>query len=68
MELPDGLVAEITGCPDAEPYDVVTEPVDYQLGTPTTESLVRLRGKARRPGGESDDWSVFVKRIQSTRH
>jgi hypothetical protein len=62
-----GLVRTITARADAEPATVRVEPVDYAIGTPTTEALLRLHGTARLAGGESADWSCFVKRIQSAR-
>jgi hypothetical protein len=62
-----GLVRTITARADAEPATVRVEPVDYAIGTPTTEALLRLHGTARLAGGESADWSCFVKRVQSAR-
>jgi hypothetical protein len=59
------LVRTITGRPDAEPDAVRVEEIPYQVGTPTTEQLARLRGTALLPSGGTLDWSCFVKRIQS---
>ena len=58
------LVRTITGHPEADPGDVRVEPVDYPIGTPSTEAL-RVFGTALLPTGapETDtvDWSCFVK-------
>jgi hypothetical protein len=59
------LVRTITGRPDAKPASVRIEPVDYEIGTPSTEGLLRLRGTAELAGGDIVDWSCFVKRLQS---
>jgi hypothetical protein len=61
------LVRTITGRPDAKPASVRIEPVDYEIGTPSTEGLLRLRGTAELAGGYIIDWSCFVKRLQSAK-
>ncbi|MER7249865.1 phosphotransferase [Kribbella sp. NPDC000426] len=65
--LPDdeftALVRTITGDPQAVPADVRVEPVDYPIGTPSTESLNRVFGTA-----DGVKWSCFVKKFQSVRH
>jgi hypothetical protein len=61
------LVRTITGRSDAEPASVRIEPVDYEIGTPSTEGLLRLRGTAELAGGDVIDWSCFVKRLQSAK-
>ncbi|WP_371404592.1 aminoglycoside phosphotransferase family protein [Kribbella sp. NBC_00662] len=67
--LPDddftALVRTITGDPQAVPADVRVEPVDYPIGTPSTESLNRVFGTTT---GTSEEWSCFVKKFQSVRH
>jgi len=66
------LVRTITGHPEADPGDVRVEVVDYPIGTPSTEALLRVFGTATLPTGapETDtvDWSCFVKKLQSARH
>jgi hypothetical protein len=62
------LVRTITGETAAEPGDVRVEPVDYPIGTPSTEALLRLFGTAKTPAGETVDWSCFVKKLRSVRH
>src|SRR5882757_10073191 len=57
------LVRTITGDPAAVPEAVRVEPVDYPIGTPSTESLNRVFGTS---GGVA--WSCFVKKFQSVRH
>ncbi|WP_427889395.1 phosphotransferase [Kribbella sp. GL6] len=57
------LVRTITGDPAAVPSSARVEPVDYPIGTPSTESLHRVFGTA---GDVS--WSCFVKKLQSVRH
>jgi hypothetical protein len=57
------LVRTITGDPAAVPESVRVEPVDYPIGTPSTESLHRVFGTS---GGVG--WSCFVKKFQSVRH
>lgn len=61
------LVRTITGRPDAEPESVKVEPVDYLVGTPSTDELLRLRGTALVAGGEQVGWSCFVKKLQSVK-
>lgn len=63
------LVRTITGDPAARPVFEATrvQPVPYVIGTPTTEALLQVRGKALLPGGETRDWSCFVKQIQSAK-
>lgn len=63
------LVRTITGNPGAQPVFEATrvEPVNYAIGTPTTEALLRVRGKALLPGGETRNWSCFVKQLQSAK-
>lgn len=58
------LVRTITGDPAAVPGAVRVEPVDYPIGTPSTDSLHRVFGTTA--GGV--DWSCFVKKVQSVRH
>jgi hypothetical protein len=66
------LVRTITGHPEADPGDVRVEPVDYPIGTPSTEALLRVFGTATLPTGSPEtytvDWSCFVKKLQSVRH
>ena len=65
--LPDdeftALVRTITGDPQAVPADVRVEPVDYPIGTPSTESLNRVFGTSN-----GVEWSCFVKKFQSVRY
>ncbi|MEV4260332.1 phosphotransferase [Kribbella sp. NPDC049584] len=65
--LPDdeftALVRTITGDPQAVPADVRVEPVDYPIGTPSTESLNRVFGRSN-----GVEWSCFVKKFQSVRY
>jgi len=67
----DAMLAELvraaTGDDGAVPLSAHAVPVDYPFGTPSTAGLDRLRGTARLSGGETADWSVFVKRLQSAR-
>ncbi|MFF0343594.1 phosphotransferase [Kribbella sp. NPDC004875] len=58
------LVRTITGDPAAVPGTVRVVPVDYPIGTPSTESLHRVFGTTA--GGQ--EWSCFVKKLQSVRH
>src|SRR5215468_6634205 len=62
------LVRTITGDPAATPGPVRVEPVDYEIGTPSTEALLRLFGTATAANGDVVDWSCFVKKLQSPRH
>ncbi len=62
------LVRTITGDPEVRPGDVRVEPVEYPIGTPSTEALLRLFGTAITPDGRTVDWSCFVKKLQSVRH
>ncbi|MGW6280088.1 phosphotransferase [Kribbella sp. NPDC055071] len=62
------LVRAITGDPAAAPGQVRVEQVDYPIGTPSTEALVRLFGTATTGAGDVVDWSCFVKKFQSVRH
>lgn len=62
------LVESITGRPGARPTAARVVPVDYLIGTPSTEELLRLFGTAMLPSGEQVDWSCFVKKLQSVRH
>ncbi|MEV5966661.1 phosphotransferase [Kribbella sp. NPDC051952] len=62
------LVRTITADPGATPGDVRVEPVDYPIGTPSTEALLRLFGTATTTSGEVVDWSCFIKKFQSARH
>lgn len=62
------LVRAVTGAADAEPFGVAVQPVEYQLGTPTTEELLRVRGMAWHGDGSVRPWSVFLKRLQSAAH
>jgi Phosphotransferase enzyme family len=62
------LVRAVTGDPGAVPVDARAEAVDYAVGTPSTEALVRVRGTARHTDGTTTDWSVFVKRVRSVRY
>ena len=43
------------------------EPVDYDIGSPTTAGLFRVRGYTA-DGGHTTAWSLFLKVIQSFRH
>jgi hypothetical protein len=58
------LVRTITGDPAAVTGAVRVEPVDYPIGTPSTESLHRVFGTT----ADGADWSCFVKKLQSVRH
>ncbi len=58
------LVRTITGDPAAVAGAVRVEPVDYPIGTPSTESLQRVFGTTL----DGADWSCFVKKLQSVRH
>jgi hypothetical protein len=58
------LVRTITGDPAAVPGAVRLEPVDYPIGTPSTESLHRVFGT----DAAGVEWSCFVKKLQSVRH
>ncbi|TDU91438.1 phosphotransferase family enzyme [Kribbella voronezhensis] len=62
------LVEAITAEPGARPTAVQVVPVDYLIGTPSTEQLLRLFGTAELPSGEQVAWSCFVKKLQSVRH
>jgi phosphotransferase family enzyme len=62
------LARAATGDAGAVPLTAAAEPVDYLVGTPTTAALVRLQGTARLSDGDTADWSVFVKRLQSAKH
>ncbi|WBQ06899.1 phosphotransferase [Kribbella sp. CA-293567] len=62
------LVGEVTGRPDTVPTAARVEVFDYEIGTPSTEALLRVLGTAERPSGETVEWSVFVKKLQSARH
>lgn len=62
------LVRTITGDPAARSGAVRVEPVDYPIGTPSTEALFRLFGTATTAGGDTVDWSCFIKKLQSVRH
>jgi Phosphotransferase enzyme family len=62
------LVRTITEDPAATPGEVRVEPVDYPIGTPSTEALLRLFGTATTATGDTVDWSCFVKKLQSARH
>ncbi|MFI6832759.1 phosphotransferase [Kribbella sp. NPDC050241] len=62
------LVRTITGDPAARTGAVRVEPVDYPIGTPSTEALFRLFGTATTAGGDTLDWSCFIKKLQSVRH
>jgi hypothetical protein len=62
------LVREVTGLPGAVPTSARVEPVDYEIGTPSTEALLRVLGTAELQSGETVDWSVFVKKLRSARH
>ncbi|WP_350281446.1 phosphotransferase [Kribbella sp. HUAS MG21] len=58
------LVRTITGDPASVAGAVRVEPVDYPIGTPSTESLHRVFGST----ADGADWSCFVKKLQSVRH
>ncbi|MEV6417450.1 phosphotransferase [Kribbella sp. NPDC051718] len=62
------LVREVTGLPGAVPTSTRVEPVDYEIGTPSTEALLRVLGTAELHSGETVEWSVFVKKLASVRH
>ncbi|WP_232828507.1 phosphotransferase [Kribbella monticola] len=62
------LVEAITAEPGARPMSARVVPVDYLIGTPSTEQLLRLFGTAELPSGEQVAWSCFVKKLQSARH
>lgn len=62
------LVQTITGRPDAEPTSARVEPVDYPIGTPSTQELLRVLGTARLADGDTVEWSCFLKKLQSARH
>ncbi|WP_020385541.1 phosphotransferase [Kribbella catacumbae] len=61
------LVRDITGYADAEPSSARIEPVDYEIGTPSTEQLLRIAGTAT-VAGRTVEWSAFVKKLRSARH
>lgn len=61
------LVRQITGYADAEPISARIEPVDYEIGTPSTEQLLRVAGTAT-VAGQTVDWSTFIKKLRSARH
>lgn len=64
----DRLVAAALGAPRAQVEDVAVEVVDYPIGTPSTCALLRCRGTARVPGlTRPQEWSIFVKVLQSAR-
>jgi hypothetical protein len=62
------LVRNITGYDDARPTSARALPFDYEIGTPSTEALLRVIGTATLPGGEIVEWSSFVKKLRSARH
>jgi hypothetical protein len=62
------LVRTITGRADAVPASARIEPVDYEIGTPSTEELLRVVGTARLADGEAVEWSTFIKKLRSARH
>lgn len=62
------LVESITGQPGARPTAARVEPVNYLIGTPSTEELLRLFGTAALPSGEEVEWSCFIKKLRSVRH
>jgi hypothetical protein len=61
------LVRAITGSADAEVTSARVVPVDYEIGTPSTEELLRLAGTAT-VAGRTVEWSTFVKKLRSARH
>jgi hypothetical protein len=61
------LVQDITGRPDARPSAATIVPFDYEIGTPSTEALLRVVGTATVDDGEIG-WSCFLKKLRSARH
>jgi len=61
------LVRAITGNAAAEVVSARIEPVDYEIGTPSTEELLRVVGTAI-VAGRTVEWSTFVKKLRSARH
>jgi hypothetical protein len=61
------LVRAVTGSADAQPLSARVEPVDYEIGTPSTEQLLRVAGTAS-VAGRTVEWSTFVKKLRSARH
>src|ERR1700729_3229772 len=66
----EAFLHELAGdilCPDAAPPTTVTftraEPIPYDVGSPATGALTRLRGTA-----DGTNWSVFVKVLHNPRH
>lgn len=62
------LVRDVTGRKDAQPASAWVVPVDYEIGTPSTEALLRVVGTATLTDGTTVDWSCFVKKLRSARH
>lgn len=62
------LVRTIAADPWATPGEARVESVDYPIGTPSTEALVRLFGTVTTSTGDVADWSCFVKKFRSVRH
>lgn len=62
------LVRAVTGDPGARALAARVAPVDYVIGTPSTEALLRVHGTAALSDGSSAPWSCFVKKLQSGRH
>jgi Phosphotransferase enzyme family len=61
------MVRDILGRPNAHIVDWRVETVSYEIGTPLTGGLFRVRGIAS-DGDCIEDWSLFVKLIRSWRH
>jgi len=62
------LVQSATGLPGAVPTSARVEVFDYEIGTPSTEALLRVLGTAELHSGETVEWSVFLKKLRSARH
>lgn len=61
------MVRDQLGRPKATVLNWWIEEVDYEIGTPVTARLTRVRGTAR-DGEAVLRWSFFVKELQSFRH
>jgi hypothetical protein len=62
------LIQTITGHPGARPVSARLEPFAYEIGTPSTEALLRLTGTATLPDDSEVGWSCFLKKLQSAKY